>query len=86
MKENKTMDRKKVISLIKKGRNPFLMVQTDGKTVPVTLETDGDEIWFTRDTGVVKYSTGFSYRCFLNSTEHILLPEATTQKPEKESA
>lgn len=80
------MDKKKVISLIKKGRNPFLMVQTDGKKIPVTLETDGNEIWFTRDTGVVKYSTGFSYRCFLSSTEHILLSETATQEPEKESA
>lgn len=75
----KNMDKKKVISMIRKGNNNFLHRTKDG-IVPRTLETDGNEIWFCITNEIQKLGKTFLYKCYLSSTENILPVEDAAEE------
>lgn len=68
------MDKRKVISLIRKGQNRFT-IPVDGKPVEHEFETDGKDVWFTTHRTITNIGKSFSYRIIIRTTNMVPVDE-----------
>lgn len=64
------MDKRKVISLIRKGNNRFT-IPVDGQPVEHEFETDGKDVWFTTCRTITNIGKSFSYRIFISTANMV---------------